>query len=158
MANIMRRDPFYELDRQINTLRRNMDRVFSELLGGIEDILPYGTKADVLSDVRMDVLERENDILIKADVPGIDEKNIDIEVTDNSITISGKYDEETKDEGEGYIMRERRAGAFSRTIPINTEIIPDQAKATFKNGVLEITIPKEASSKRKSIKLKVEKE
>lgn len=158
MANIMRRDPFYELDRQINSLRRNMDRIFSDLLGDIEDVIPYGTRSDILSDIRMDILERDNDLLIKADVPGIDEKNIDIEITDNSITISGKYDEETKDEGAGYIMRERRAGAFTRTIPINIEIIPDQAKAKFNNGVLEITIPKAASSKRKSIKLKVEKE
>ncbi|MDK2903126.1 MAG: hypothetical protein PWQ93_1045 [Clostridiales bacterium] len=157
MANIIRRDPFYEMDRQINALRRNMDRIFNDLLGGVGDLIPYSSEADLFGDVRVDVLERDNDILIKADVPGMNEKDIDIEVTDNDVTISGKYEEETKDEGKGYIVHERRSGAFSRTIPISVDIVPDKAQAKFSNGVLEITIPKAETSKRKAIKLKIDK-
>jgi len=156
MANIIRRDPFYEMDRRINALRRNMDRIFNDLLGSVEDILPEDT--DLFSGISVDVVEKDNEIVIKADVPGIDEKNIDIEITDNDVTISGKYEEETKDESEDYIVHERRSGAFTRTIPITVDIVPDKAKATFKNGVLEITIPKAETAKRKSVKLKVEKE
>ncbi|MDK2902573.1 MAG: hypothetical protein PWP48_1598 [Clostridiales bacterium] len=157
MANIIRRDPFNELDRQISSLRRSMNRLFNELMDWTESVIPYGEKGTAFGDVRVDVMERDNDILIKADVPGLDEKNLDIEVTENDVTISGKYEEETKDEGKGYIVHERRSGAFSRTVPINVDIVPEQAKATFKNGVLEITIPKAESAKRKAVKVKINK-
>lgn len=157
MANIIRRDPFNEPDRYISSLRRNMNRLFNELMDWTESFFPYAEKGNIFNDIRIDAIERDNDILIKADVPGLDDKNLDIEVTENDVTISGKYEEETKDESKGYIVRERRSGAFSRTIPINVDIVPEQAKATFKNGVLEITIPKAESAKRKAVKIKIDK-
>lgn len=92
----------------------------------------------------VDIEETDNRYIVKADVPGFDKNNIDVELKDNVLSISGKVDErsETTDTDRGYVRRERRYGAFKRSFLLPEEIDPDQVKASFKNGVLQIEIPK----------------
>ncbi|HOB90394.1 MAG: Hsp20/alpha crystallin family protein [Bacillota bacterium] len=92
----------------------------------------------------VDIEETDNMYVVKADVPGFDKENIDIELSDNVLTISGKVDErsETTDTDGGYVRRERRYGAFRRSFMLPDEVDHDKAKASFKNGVLKIEIPK----------------
>lgn len=98
-----------------------------------------------------EVKERADAFLIKADLPGVLEKDLDISCTGNRVTVSGQREEEKRSEGETYYTSERSFGSFSRSfmLPENADL--DHASASFKDGVLELTIPKKAEEKAKKI-------
>ncbi len=104
-----------------------------------------------------DVYETENELVVKAELPGISAKDIDITLTDDYLTIKGekKQDEEVK--SENYYRRESSYGMFKRTIPLPVKVKKDDIKATFKDGVLEIRVPKE-KAEGKEIKIEVKEE
>ncbi len=102
---------------------------------------------------KVDVVERDDDILVKAELPGVDKKDLDISVTDNTLTIKATTREETeKEEGE-YHRREIVSGTFARSIVLPAEVDGDKAKATFKDGLLELTIPKVTKARRRKIEV-----
>ncbi len=102
---------------------------------------------------KVDVVERDEDILVKAELPGVDKKDLDVSVTDNTLTIKATTREETeKEEGE-YHRHEIVSGSFARSILLPAEVDGDKAKATFKDGLLELTIPKVAKAKRRKIEV-----
>ncbi len=102
---------------------------------------------------KVDVVERDEDILVKAELPGVDKKDLDVSVTDNTLTIRATTREETeKEEGE-YHRREIVSGAFARSILLPAEVDGDQARASFKDGLLEITIPKVTKARRRRIEV-----
>jgi HSP20 family protein len=105
---------------------------------------------------QVDVNEDEKQIKVTAELPGMDEKDIDVALSGNSLTIKGEKQEETEDKGRNYYRSERRYGSFHRVIPLSAEVDQDKAKADFKNGVLRITLPKtgEARKRRKKIDVK----
>lgn len=98
-----------------------------------------------------EVLERADSFLIKADLPGVQEKDLEISCTGNRVTVSGHREEEKRTEGETYYTSERSYGSFSRSfmLPENADL--DHAAAGFKDGVLELSIPKKAEEKAKKI-------
>jgi len=102
---------------------------------------------------RVDVIERDEDIVVRAEMPGVDKKDLDISMTDNTITIKGKTNHEEKEEGANYYRCEITHGSFSRTIALPADVDVDKAKAEFKDGVLEVDLPKLAKSKRRILKL-----
>lgn len=154
MANIARRNPMFGGERTLNTLQRNMDQLFDELFRWSENVWPFVERSEQ-GGVCVDVIDRDKDIVIKASVPGFEQKDINIEVTEDSVVISGKLEEEVKEE-EKYVLKERiQKVAFERLIPLNVKMIPDKAKATLKNGVLEIVIPKAEPTQKKAIKIEV---
>ena len=104
----------------------------------------------------VDVFETDTDVVVKAEIPGVDKKELDISITDNDVTIKGEAmkDEEVRE--EGYYRRERRYGSFSRTVPLPGPVETDKAKASFKDGVLEIRIPKTPEEQAKVTKIEVE--
>jgi HSP20 family protein len=89
----------------------------------------------------VDVFQRGNELVIRADLPGVDADNIVVEVGDDAITISGAREQEQEEERDGIYRFERSYGAFFRMIPLPEGAIVDQAKANFKDGVLEIVVP-----------------
>jgi HSP20 family protein len=89
----------------------------------------------------VDVLQRGNELVIRADVPGLKKDDIKIDVTEDSISIQGERKREYEEERGGVYRAERSYGSFSRVVPLPEGTITDQAKATFDNGVLEITMP-----------------
>ncbi len=102
---------------------------------------------------KVDVIERDEDILVKAELPGIDKNDIDISVTDNTLSIKASEKREAeKEEGEFY-RKEIVEGAFSRSILLPAEVDGDKAKATFKDGLLEVYIPKIRKAKRRKIEV-----
>ena len=103
----------------------------------------------------IDVYDDEKNFYIKADVAGIDEKNLDVAISENVLTLSGKKTEERKDEGKNYIFSERRAGSFSRSVTLPSGFKQKDIKGELKNGVLTITIEKEKSAKSEKIKIDV---
>lgn len=99
----------------------------------------------------IDIYENDNSIIINAELPGMDKKDVDINVTDNMLTIKGekKFDKQIKK--DNYHKCERCYGTFSRTFTLPDSVNPDDVKAQFKNGILEVSIPKKERSKPKEI-------
>ena len=105
---------------------------------------------------RVDVREEDNQVIISAELPGMDQKDIDVEVTRDSVRIAGEKKEEEKKEEKGYYRHEIARGSFERVIDLPAEVDEDKAEAEFSKGILTIKLPKseEAQAKRKKIKIK----
>lgn len=101
----------------------------------------------------IDVIDRPDHILVRAEVPGVKKEDLDVSVSDNLVTIRAttKFEEE-KEEGE-YHRREMRHGEFSRSVSLPATVDSAEARAIFKDGILELTLPKTAPSKRRSVKV-----
>lgn len=99
----------------------------------------------------LDVVDRDNDILVRAEIPGIDKKDLDISLTDNLLTIKGQSSSEKKEEKGDYHRREISRSSFARSVTLPGSVDSSKANATLKDGILEITLPKLESSKRRSI-------
>ncbi len=104
----------------------------------------------------VDIFEDRDDIVVKAELPGMKKENIDVSLTEDTITISGEKKKEEKVEKKNYYSFERSYGSFKRSFRLPTEVQTDKAKAKFDNGVLEIRIPKTEEAKKKEKKLLVE--
>ena len=102
---------------------------------------------------KVDIIDNDNDLLIRAELPGVDKKDLDISMTDNSVTIKASSRYEEKEEKADYYRSEIAQGAYSRTIGLPADVDIDQATTSFKNGVLELTVPKLERSQRRSIKV-----
>jgi len=127
----------------------------------LEEILGEGEKEkseDWLTEyegqLTVDVYQTSSDIVIKAPIAGVKPEDIDISITDDVLNIKGERQEEIKVPRENYYTQECYWGAFSRSIILPVPVITEKAQATFKNGVLTITIPKAERVKTKSIKVK----
>lgn len=102
---------------------------------------------------RVDIVDRDEDILVKAELPGVDKKDLDVSVTENTVTIKGTTSHEEKEEKGDYYRSEISRGAYSRTLTLPSDVEGDKAKASFKDGVLELTLPKMKKAKRRSVKV-----
>lgn len=90
---------------------------------------------------RIDVVEGENEIALRADLPGLTADDVTIEIEEGVLTVSGSRTEEKEEKEERFVRRERRTGSFSRSMRLPKGVEPDDIKATCENGVLEVTIP-----------------
>lgn len=104
----------------------------------------------------MDIFEDGNDVVVKAEMPGIKKEDIEVNLTDDTVTVSGEKKKEEKVEKKDYYRVERSYGSFSRSFRLPKEVQSDKAKATFKDGVLEIRVPKTAEAISKEKKLTIE--
>jgi HSP20 family protein len=104
----------------------------------------------------LDIFEDKNDVVVKAELPGMGKDDVNVNVTENTITISGEKKKEEKVEKKDYYRFERSFGSFSRSFHLPAEVQTDKVKATFKNGVLEIIMPKTEEAKKKKMKVKIE--
>ncbi|MFA5157832.1 MAG: Hsp20 family protein [Patescibacteria group bacterium] len=136
--------------REAVSLRDAMDRLFEDSV-----ITPKSIGAMP----RIDIKETKTAIVVSAELPGIDEDKVDVEIMDNVMTISGEKAEEKVEEGEGYHYKESHTGAFTRSFTLPADVKAEKAQAEMKNGVLEITVPKvePKQAKKISIKAKVKK-
>lgn len=102
---------------------------------------------------RVDIIDRDEEVVVRAEVPGVQKKDLDVSVTDNTVCIKGSTRREEKEERGEYFRSELTTGSFSRTLALPGTVDSARAKATFKEGVLELVIPKIEESKRHSIKV-----
>jgi len=100
---------------------------------------------------RVDIINRDDKVILRAQIPGVAKQDIDLSMSDNTVTITGHTSHEHKEERDDYYRRECSSGSFSRTISLPDNIDGSKAKATFNNGMLELTIPKNETSKRHSV-------
>ena len=101
-----------------------------------------------------DISETEEHILVKADLPGMDAKDLDISITENVLTVKGEKKEEHEEKKEHYHRMERRVGSFCRSFMLPGEVESDGVEAEYKDGVLHLTIPKSEAAKPKKIEVK----
>lgn len=102
---------------------------------------------------RIDVIEKDEEIVVLAEVPGVDRKDLDVSMTDSTVTIKGKTNHKAETENASYYCSEIMHGTFSRTISLPSEINVDKAKARFKDGLLEIDMPKTEKARRRTLQL-----
>ncbi|SFM64927.1 Hsp20/alpha crystallin family protein [Thermodesulforhabdus norvegica] len=103
-----------------------------------------------------DVSETDDHIVVKADLPGIDPKELDISITGNVLTVKGEKKQEHEEKGESYHRVERTFGSFTRSFTLPADVDPNGVEATYKDGVLKLMIPKTEKSKRKKIEVKTQ--
>jgi len=133
-----------------------MNTLFDDFFSGF-DVTPrsFAGKGFGAFSPSVDVKESEGEFTIRAELPGVEEKDIEVTVTGDSVTIKGEKNEEKEDKGESYYYMERSYGSFNRVIPLSAETDADKAQASFKNGVLNITIPKSQAAKAKGTKVPI---
>jgi HSP20 family protein len=138
--------PFWQMRERMN---RYLDNVWD---------YPFGMDVydgdDILSP-RIDLSETDEVYTIVADLPGLNEKEIDLSISQNLLTISGKKEEEKEEKGREYHRIERYSGQFRREIPLQDTIDENKIEATFKNGVLTINIPKRPDPSQKKKKISI---
>ena len=102
----------------------------------------------------VDMLDRKDEIVLRADLPGLEQKDVKVTVQDGMLTVEGERKEEKEAKEEDYYHCERWAGSFTRTLTLPPGVDADKIKATFKNGVLEVHVPKAPEAKGKTIEIK----
>ena len=142
MRTLMRWDPFAEFA----SLSRALERGHWGAANG-------GTRRFDLTPA-VDLSETDNEVVVKASLPGVKPEDVDISVNDGILTVKGEKKSDDKTEGENFYRREIRYGAFSRSIPLPAAVDQDKAEAAFTDGVLTVTLPKSAEAKPKQIKIK----
>ena len=140
--------PFGEL----RSLRREMDRLWENFFGE----RPLGRILEREWAPSLDMSETKDNYVVKAEVPGIDAKHIDISLTGDVLSIRGEKKQEKEEKEEDYHLVERSYGSFSRSVRIPAEVESNKIKASYKNGILTITLPKSEKVKAKEVKIKVE--
>jgi HSP20 family protein len=139
----------FEFDR----LRREMDRVWDSFFEGRPS---RRTREEGEWLPSLDVSETKSDLVVKAELPGMEAKDIEISLNEGLLTIKGEKKQEREEKEEGYHLIERSYGTFTRSIRLPKDVQSDKIKASFKNGVLKVILPKSEEAKKKEIKIKVE--
>jgi len=133
--------------------------IFDELLRmrrKIERLIrSFGSLAsfEEIESFPVDISETENEIIVRADLPGFSKDEVSVNATENTLTIEAKHKEEKKEKGEKYYTVERKFGSFRRVISLPVEVEPEKARARMKDGVLEVILPKKEKKKGKEIKV-----
>lgn len=138
-------------------IEREMERRFGDFFGtGLRPFRWWPSKVESYAAPVVDVYEEGDDIVLKAELPGMSKDDIEVNVADHQLTLKGekKKTEEVKE--DDYHRSERSFGSFSRKLDLPADVQADKAKASFKEGLLEIRVPKTEEAKRKQIKVKVE--
>ena len=142
--------PFEEMDRFFdNIFTRGWMRPFSlerprwgEMMSAFEERMP-----------KVDVIDREEEVVVRAEVPGVNKDDLDVSVSDNTVTIRGETRHEEKEEKGDYYRSEMSRGSFARTVLLPSNVNADEAKAKFSDGVLELTLPKVEKAKKRTVKI-----
>lgn len=145
-------NPFKEIEQLFN----RMSRQFEETSREIDSSEPFGLTLGSRT-MAVDVVEDDESIVVTADIPGFDRKDIEIRVTDHTLRIDAEH-EETVDESEDerYLRRERRHRSMSRSIQLPSEVDTGNVEARIKNGVLSITLPKTEPEDAREVEIEVE--
>ena len=144
-----RLDPFADL----MGVRSEINRLFDSMTGhgGLENVKLFdGDWAPAV-----DVFENDDKVVIKTELPGLSEKDIDVDILGDTLTIKGMKKKEDEKKGRHYHRLERVYGSFHRSVTLPGEVASEKAKASFKNGVLEIEVPKKEEAKPKQLKISV---
>jgi len=146
--------PFRELApfREFERMRREMDRLWDSFF----ERRPARTEEEGEFLPALDLAETDNELVVKCEVPGLEPKDIDISLSDGMLTIKGEKKQEREEKQADYHLVERSYGTFTRSIQLPKEVQSEKISASYKNGILRITLPKSGGAQKKEIKIKVE--
>jgi HSP20 family protein len=145
-------DPLRGFQHEIN-------RLFDDFFDGFPLATRSGERGIAVGfNPRVDVSETDKEVRVSAELPGMDEKDITVEMDDTAITIRGEKKEEREEKGKNWYTREQSYGSFHRIIPLPASVEGEKANAKFKKGILTIAVPKKADeqAKRKAIKIETD--
>jgi HSP20 family protein len=152
-GDIVTRDFWDEMRR----MREEMDRMFREFNERVysgERLLPVpGEQVPALRTAMADLQETDEEVIATIELPGVKKEEISLNLTENLLEVKAESKEEVKEEKEGFKSYRRKYSGFYRRLPLPTTISPDDAKATYKNGVLEVKMPKMEKKKKKEISI-----
>jgi len=143
MAYLTRYQPYGEF-----TGLQNLNRLFQEFSRGTDELLTSGTFVPAV-----DIYEDERSITLKVEVPGMDEKDLDIKLENNTLTVSGERKFEKEEKEENFHRIERRYGSFSRSFTLPNTVESENVQANYENGILSIKLAKRAEARPKQIKV-----
>ena len=140
----------FEPGRALRTLRDEIDTLFDRFVER-----PIGA---VMGQVRptLDLSETDTELVVKADLPGLEEKDLDVSISTDMLTIRGEKKQPHEEAGKTYHVAERSSGSFTRSIRLPVAVNADQVRASYKNGVLEIVMPKKEQAQTKRIEIRTE--
>ncbi len=141
----------WEPAENLTLLRKDMDRLLDDFFGNSP--FRFEREHDFVPNV--EVSDTKEAIIVKAQVPGVSQDNLQVSITDDALTLKGEMKEEEQTEEKNVYRREFYYGSFARTIPLPMAVHSEQAEAKLKDGVLEITIPKSEKAKVKEIPVQV---
>jgi len=150
--------------RPFESLRREVDRLFEDftlnpfrlpLRRPAFDLEPFWQPDSWVAMPAMDLVERDEAFEMTAELPGLDEKNIEVNVANGVLTVKGQKEEDKVEKKEDFHLRERRFGSFSRSVRVPDTVDPDKIEASFKNGVLKVTLPKKPEAQKPVKKIEV---
>lgn len=148
-----RRIPVRYINRApIYAIQPNLNRLFDDFFNEFSFALRPSKGAGFSPSV--DISETDTEIKVEAELPGLDENDVEVSLADNVLTISGEKKAEHEDEGQNYYRLERSYGSFKRSVPLSHEVEADEIDATFKNGVLTVVLPKAPEAQAKKIAVK----
>lgn len=136
----------------LSSLRREFNDMFDRFWSGALEPLQFGKWTPAV-----DISETDESVLVQAEVPGIDPEHIDVSLEGNVLTIRGEKQDQREEKGENFHRVERQYGTFIRNIQLPSEVVGDKVTASFKNGVLEVCLPKSEESKPKRVAIDVKK-
>jgi HSP20 family protein len=141
------------------SLMADMDRLFEDFRSDWENafLVPRAFAADLTRQPLVDIADNGKEFVLKAEIPGIKKEDLNIEITENGVEISGKTKTEQKEEDidKGYLRRERRYSSFYRSLPLPDKVLTDKAEADLKDGVLTVRLPKVTLPEKKTKKVQV---
>lgn len=150
--SLMRWHPLKDLE----ALRHQMNQVFDGLLHPESGSQQISQVRDLAWTPAIELKETDTDLILRAEVPGVEAKDLDVQVTENAVSIAGKHEEEIHQETKGRVWSELRYGQFQRWIPLPMTIQHEQVKADFKQGMLTLTLPKAEPARQPVVKLNLE--
>lgn len=141
--------PFDEIERLFEQMR-SRDWLSPFHWGEPQSTMPLFAEGRM---PKVDIIDRDKELLVRAELPGVDKKDLDISMTDNTLTLKASTHYEQKEEEGDYYRCEIGQGQYARTVSLPADVDLDKAKTTFKDGVLELTVPKLERSQRRNIKI-----
>jgi HSP20 family protein len=147
-----------------DALRCEIDRLFDDFDGGswrspfrrsMFDMIPFPREALSTTSPAVDVAEKDNEYEITAELPGLDEKDIEVKLSNGGVSIKGRKEEAKEEKKKGYVLSERRYGSFERYFSLPEGIDTDKISANFNKGVLTVTLPKTSDAQKQDKKITV---
>jgi len=148
-------NPFKEIDRMSKDMDRLWDQVFPTSRRFFRELPVKALMERETAPPAIDIIDRPDTIVIKAELPGVEKENVDISLHDNALTISGKIEGEKEEKKENYYYSERSYTSYSRRVDLPCKVNADKVSAALKNGVLTVNLPKAEEVKTKKIKVQV---
>jgi len=143
----------------LTQIEQEMERWFDDMMGRPwrRFGLPNWRRQELIPrQPAIEIFEEKEQVIVKAEIPGLKKEELKVNLSDNLLTISGERKEELEKKEKGYYYSERSYGSFSRSIQLPAEVKPDKVSASFKDGVLEIRLPKTEHAKQQGVTIKVE--